>query len=265
MKSVLVTGTTSGIGLATARELMARGYDVIGTALPGEDSLPHLQDIRCLRLDVTDPRSCHDCFTAAAELTGGGPWALVNNAGIASPAAFEDTDDDTARRTLETNVLGAARMTRLALPSMRRRGEGRVVNVSSLAGLVPLPLQGWYSADKHALEALTDVLRMETARHGIRFSLIEPGLVDTPMVTHALANFPTNTAYSGAYHAATRLLDILSPLPGPERTARTIARALDARRPRRRYRVGRERFLVRLGAMVPAAARDWAVRTALGL
>ncbi|MCS0638608.1 SDR family oxidoreductase [Streptomyces sp. LP05-1] len=271
MRSVVITGATSGIGKAAALGLAAHGFQVIGTARTTEkaDKLTAAaaesgHRVRAVLLDVTDPGSCQDAVAEIAELTGGGPWALVNNAGLAVGGAFEDVSEADARAVLETNLLGVARMTRLVLPSMRRRGEGRIVQMSSVAGLIATPLNGWYSAGKYALEALTDVLRREIAASGIRVSLIEPGFIDTPMLSEGIARLPAHTRYAEAYEAAGRLIARRRPL-GPDAVARTVRRALTAPNPRRRYSVGHEARMARLSRLLPPATVDVTMRACLRL
>ncbi|WP_159015169.1 SDR family NAD(P)-dependent oxidoreductase, partial [Streptomyces europaeiscabiei] len=110
--------------------------------------------LRTVVLDVADPSSCAEAMGEVARMTGGGAWAVVNNAGVPQAGSIEDVSDEQARHLLEVNLLGAMRIYRLALPQMRLLGEGRIVNVSSALGRVPWPLGGWYSASKHALSAL---------------------------------------------------------------------------------------------------------------
>ena len=107
-------------------------------------------------------------FAEIAGMTGGGPWAVVNNAGYAQSGAVEDVSDEQVRAQLETNVVAPMRIARLVLPAMKSRGEGRIVNISSVAGRTSQPLMGWYCASKHALEAVTDALRMEVEPDGVR-------------------------------------------------------------------------------------------------
>ncbi|MFD5799358.1 SDR family oxidoreductase [Streptomyces diastatochromogenes] len=271
MKTVVVTGATSGIGKATALDLAARRFHVIGTART-PDKAEKLTaaaaelglTVHTVLLDVTDPRSCQDAVVEIDELTDGGPWALVNNAGIAPVGAFEDVAEADARAALEVNVLGVARMTGLVLPGMRRRREGRIVQMSSLGGLVSVPFNGWYCASKHALEALTDSLRMEIAGSGVHACLIEPGFIDTPLLSKGLADFPADSRYSHGYMAARRLIASWSP-PGPETVARTVRRALLAPKPRRRYRCGPGAVPAPLMRLAPAAVADLISRTALRL
>ncbi|MFF8426941.1 SDR family oxidoreductase [Streptomyces sp. NPDC016566] len=271
MKTVVVTGATSGIGRATALDLAARRFNVIGTARTPDKAEKLVAaaaevglTVRTVLLDVTDRRSCQDAVTEIDEVTEGGPWALVNNAGVAPVGAFEDVSEEVAREALEVNLLGVARMTRLVLPGMRRRGEGRIVQVSSLGGLVSVPFTGWYCASKYALEALTDSLRMEIAGSGVHACLVEPGFIDTPLLSKGLADFPAESRYAHGYMAARRRVASWSP-PGPETVARTVRRALLAQKPHRRYRVGPGAVSAPLLRLAPAGVSDLVARTALRL
>lgn len=271
MRSVVVTGATSGIGRAIAVDLAGHGYHVVATARTPEkaeklaaEAAARGHGLSTVLMDVADPQSCLDATERIAQLTDGGPWALVNNAGIAPPGAFEDIPEHTARAVLETNLLGPARMTRLVLPAMRHRGDGRVVMMSSIFGLLSAPFNGWYSASKFALEALSDALRVELTGTGVRVSLIEPGFVDTPMISGVLESFPEDSRYGSSYVAARRLV-AAAPSPGPEAVARVVRHALDANTPRRRYLVGPTATMTRLLRLLPAAALDRAAAAAARL
>lgn len=268
MKTVVVTGATSGIGLATAAELAHAGFDVIGTARTAEaahDAVARVADrgatMRTVVCDVSDPEATVRAFTDIATMTGGGPWAVVNNAGIAQAGAIEDVDDEAARHQLEVNLIAPARIARLVLPAMRQRGDGRIVNVSSVSGRIALPLIGWYAASKHGLEALTDALRVEVAGFGVRVVLIEPGGYGTRMWERGLATLPTRdrSAYKRSYDLAAQTLARAAALPPPEPVARTILRALSTQRPRARYVVGREaRRALGLDTVLPTRVGDYA-------
>jgi NAD(P)-dependent dehydrogenase (short-subunit alcohol dehydrogenase family) len=246
-KSVLVTGANSGIGLVTCLELADAGWDVLGTARTA-DKAAHVHDLaaqkgvelRTVLLDVDDPASCARAVAEVEELTGG-LHALVNNAGFARSGAVEDIDDDQVRAQLETNVVAPMRLARLVLPGMRERGEGRIVNVSSVAGRLSTPLLGWYCASKHALEAVTDALRMEVEGDGVKVSLVEPGMFATDVwnATSA-AGFPepSTARYAAAYARGTALGARSDKLPDPVWVARTIRIALTNPVPLARYVVG---------------------------
>jgi NAD(P)-dependent dehydrogenase (short-subunit alcohol dehydrogenase family) len=191
-------------------------------------------------LDVADAASTERGFAEVAELTRGGPWAVVNNAGFAQAGAIADVDDAAVRRQLEVNLVAPARIARLVLPAMRRRGGGRIVNVSSIAGRLSLPLLGWYCASKHGLEAMTDSLRMEVARYGVKVVLIEPGSFATGIWDGA--RYPEQAGageYAAAYRQARSTTARLAPLmPRPKWVARTVRTALASPHPRARYLIG---------------------------
>ncbi|MBV9879541.1 MAG: SDR family oxidoreductase [Gemmatirosa sp.] len=168
---VLITGASSGIGLECARYLAERGYRVYGTS---RRDAPTGERFTMLRMDVTDDgdvaRTVDTVMQAESRID-----VLVNNAGYGIAGAVEDTTVDEARAQFETNVLGPLRMCRAVLPHMRTARSGLIVNVSSIAGLVPVPFQAFYSASKAAIESMSEALRMEVRPFGIRVALLEPG------------------------------------------------------------------------------------------
>ncbi len=224
--SVVVTGANSGIGLATALELARVGYDVVGTArtqakadvlLEAAQQRGLLERVRTVLLDVADDASTREGFAEVDRLTDGGPWAVVNNAGFAQAGAVEDVSPEDARYQLEVNLVAPARIAQLVLPGMRARGDGRIVNVSSIAGRVSAPLTGWYAASKHGLEALSDALRIEVAQFGVRVVLIEPGGFGTGIWDAGAESFPTpdGSAYGEVYARARSLTLKGNSLPRP--------------------------------------------------
>lgn len=273
-RSVLVTGANSGIGLATALELAAAGYTVTGTVrsaakaqvLAGHARRRGVQ-VRPLVFDVSDPTAAPEGWREVVAATGGGPWALVNNAGFAQAGAVEDVTDDDARTQLEVNVLAPARLARLALPGMRATGAGRIVNVSSVAGRSSLPLMGWYCASKHALEALTDALRMELAGTGVKVVLVEPGSFGTGIWSGASYPDAAGSAYADAYERARAATGSATRwMPDPVWVARTIRLALAAPVPLPRYLVGADAVgLVAADRLVPTALSDLVKGLAAGV
>jgi NAD(P)-dependent dehydrogenase (short-subunit alcohol dehydrogenase family) len=263
-RTVVVTGANSGIGLATALELAAAGYDVVGTARSGSKAAV-LADaaaerglaVRTVLCDVADPESTAKAFAeieADADI-----WGVVNNAGFAQAGAIEDVDDDAVRYQLDVNVVAPARIARLVLPGMRDRGDGRIVNVSSVAGRISLPLMGWYCASKHALEAMTDALRIEVASYGVRVSLVEPGSFGTGI--WAGARYPDDVAtseYADAYDRARRTTTAGAAfMPDPVWVARTVRLALGSPVPLARYLVGADAVGgVLAERLVPTALTD---------
>lgn len=245
---VIVTGANSGIGLASALEISRRGFAVVGT-VRSEEKAEHVAaaadsagvDITTQLLDVNDPAAC------AHLIEHNRPWALVNNAGYGVLGAVEDVDDEEARLALETMTIAPMRLARLALPHMREQGGGRIINVSSVYGFATTALAGWYQAAKHALEAVSDALRIEVARDGIRVIIVEPGGVRTPIWAgneQELAE-RAGSRYARAYE---RVIDITrgwdAIMEQPEQVARVVAGAVEARSPRTRYLAGGDAWVL---------------------
>lgn len=179
-KTVLITGCSSGIGLAAARYFQQQGWNVIATMRnPAQDQgLSQLARVICPALDVNDTASIEAAFKAGVDRFGGID-VVVNNAGYALMGAFETLDPEQIRRQFDTNVFGLMEVCRTVLPHFRERGEGTVINVSSMVGRVPLPLYSVYNASKHAVEGFTEGLVYELEPFGVRVKLIEPGAVNT--------------------------------------------------------------------------------------
>lgn len=171
MSTILITGCSSGFGLAIARHFADRGWNVIATMRsPDEGVLPSSANLRTLALNVTDPASIARALKAAGPID-----ALVNNAGIGLLSTIEGTPMSVARELFETNTLGTIAMTQAVLPQMRERGAGTIVNVTSSVTLAPLPLLAIYTASKAAVNALTDSMAIELRSFGIRVRTILPG------------------------------------------------------------------------------------------
>lgn len=171
MKTILITGCSSGFGLATARHFLERDWNVIATMrTPREGVLPPGPNLRVLRLDVTDAASI-----AAAVAAAGPIDVLVNNAGFGAPAPLELTSAETVRALFDTNTFGTIAVMQAVLPGMRERGAGVIVNVTSSVTYRPLPLVGVYRAAKAAVNALSESMAAEVAPFGIRVHLVLPG------------------------------------------------------------------------------------------
>jgi NAD(P)-dependent dehydrogenase (short-subunit alcohol dehydrogenase family) len=171
MKTVLITGCSSGYGLEIARHFHAHGWNVVATMrTPRPELLPESDRIRVLALDVTDPQSI-----AAAVAAAGPIDVLVNNAGVAVVGAFEATPMATIREVFETNTFGVMAMTQAVVPQFRARRSGTVVNVTSSATLAPMPLAAVYTASKAAIEGFTGSLALELEFFGVAAKLVEPG------------------------------------------------------------------------------------------
>lgn len=171
MKTILITGSSSGFGLATARYFLDRDWSVVATMrTPRRDLLPESDRLRVLALDVTDPSSI-----ARAVNDAGAIDALVNNAGAGLMGALEGVSMDATRQLFELNTFAAMAMTQAVLPGFRRQGAGVVVNVSSAVTFKPLPLLSAYTASKAALEAFSEGLALEVEPFGVRVRVVIPG------------------------------------------------------------------------------------------
>jgi short-subunit dehydrogenase len=243
-KVALITGASSGIGKETAYKLQDNGFVVYGAARRTE-KMKDLEEkgIHVMALDVTDEHSVVQGIRQIIEKEGRID-VLVNNAGYGSYGAVEDVPLDEARRQFEVNIFGLARLTQLVLPHMRKNHYGKIVNISSMGGKIYTPFGGWYHATKHALEGLSDCLRLETKGFGIDVIIVEPGGIKTDWGPIAAANLK-KTSGTGVYaKAATKSADGLAKmyttnqLSDPKVIAKTIYKAVTVRRPKRRYAKG---------------------------
>jgi NAD(P)-dependent dehydrogenase (short-subunit alcohol dehydrogenase family) len=269
-RTVLTTGASSGIGLATAIELARRGFRSIGSVRSpakaellekaAADAGVHVEPVQ---LDVNDVDAC------ARVLSSLHLYGLVNNAGYGLTGAVEDVTDDEARELLDTMVLAPMRLARLALPAMREAEEGRIVNISSIYGLTTTPLTGWYQAAKHALEAVSDALRLEVASAGIKVVLVEPGGFKTNIWEDLDRDVEARSGspFGDAYRRTAQLTKLSAPIMGePEQCAKVIVRALASRSPRARYVVGYDAQMLALAErLTPTAVKDRVLRLTLGL
>jgi NAD(P)-dependent dehydrogenase (short-subunit alcohol dehydrogenase family) len=271
-RSVLITGCSSGIGLATARVLKARGWQVLPTARKQADlDMLEAEGFAPIELDVTDTASVDRAAARALALTGGPLGALVNNAGFGQAGAVEDLTREVLRDQFEVNLFGAHDLARRLIPVMRRQGWGRIVNVSSVLGRVTIPFYGSYCATKHAMESLTDALRIELTGSGLGISLVEPGPIISQFrknaAQRATESLDFQQAAHGAYYekeVARRIRQQKQPdafTRPPEAVAEKIVHALESNRPRRRYCVTLPAYL---GAFIrrfaPDALVDWVMR-----
>ncbi len=269
-RTALVTGANSGIGLATVLELAERGLHAVGSVRSAakarkvhEAARDAGVTVQTVILDVTDVRG------SARVIRSLRPYAVVNNAGISNLGAVEDVSDADARQQLEIMLVAPMRLARLAIPYMRESGGGRIVNVSSVYGVMTTPISGWYQACKHGLEAISDALRMEVARDGIRVSLVEPGGFDTGIWENSAEAVERHagTRYGTAYQRTLQGVELTRPIMGdPKTVARVIGGAVTGGRPKARYLVGYDAQLARLySRTVPETVRDRMARLTLGL
>lgn len=246
-KAVLVTGCSSGIGLCVAEGLYERGYRVFATARKQED-VERLQEmgLESLPLDLDDSDSIRKALDEILARTGGKLYALFNNGAYGQPGAVEDLSRDTLRKQLETNLLGWLELTNRVLPVMRRQGYGRIIQNSSVLGLVVMPYRGAYNASKFALEGLTDTLRLELQGSGIHISLVEPGPILSKFRDNAFAAYKSNIDVENSPHRQQYLamesrLTTEGPavpftLP-PSAVLKKVLHALESPRPKIRYYV----------------------------
>jgi NAD(P)-dependent dehydrogenase (short-subunit alcohol dehydrogenase family) len=265
-RSVLVTGASTGIGRATAELLHARGFRVFAGVRKAEDAASlEAAGIRPLFLDVTDDEQIAAAAAAIAE-DGGGLFGLVNNAGIASAAPLEFVPVPELRHQLEVNVVGQVAVTQAVLPLLRA-SKGRIVNVTSIGGLIAGQMLGPYNASKFALEAVTHVLRQELAPWGIEVIAIEPGVIATPIWGTSAASadrmlaprLAEVTALYGAQIEAAQKMAANGTKHGipPLEVAKAIEKALTATRPKTRYPVGTDAKIgAALLARLPDRTRD---------
>jgi len=246
-RTILVTGCSSGIGAHCARALRDDGWRVFATVRRQEDLAPLEADgIEALLLDYTRPETISATVAAVRERTGDRIDALFNNGAYGQPGAVEDLATDVLREQFETNFFGWHELTRQILPLMRKQGHGRIVNCSSILGLVPYRFRGAYTASKFALEGLTITLRMELQDSGIHVSLIEPGPIATRFTANALAKINEHIDLESSPHAVEyrrqlKRLDGSGPINkhklGPEAVYDVLKSALNVSNPRPHYLV----------------------------
>jgi NAD(P)-dependent dehydrogenase (short-subunit alcohol dehydrogenase family) len=242
MTTVLITGTSTGIGHATALRLAARPDLTVYASARNLDTIADLAAAGCrvLALDVTDEASM-SAAVKTIEAEQGHVDVLVNNAGYGEFGAVEQVDMNRVRGQFETNVFGPSRLTQLVLPGMRRAGRGRIINVSSMGGRVVFPIGGYYHASKYAVEAISDALRQEVRPFGIDVSVIEPGMIRSSFEATAATTLAKDP--SGPYQGVTDALQRNTARAyrsrrmsaSPETVAKVIEKAVTARRPATRY------------------------------
>lgn len=265
-KTVLITGCSSGIGHTTATAFLDEGWTVYATARDTDD-IESLAEAGCetAELDVTDEDSISAVISRLVDEQGQID-CVVNNAGYGQFGPVEDTPTELLHDQFDVNVYGSHRLTRAVLPEMRERGEGTIINVSSVSGRVSTPGMGSYCASKHAIEALSDALRSEVEEHGVDVVLVEPGPVATSFGERADAELKT-LDNSGAYDAVytfyedTNIFGGQSPVAiAPEAVAETILEAGVSPNPDARYPVGAFGTLAIKTRFLPDSVRDWTYR-----
>ncbi len=273
-QTVLITGATRGIGKAAALRLARRGHRVLATgrdrallssleSLVAREGLP----LHVSELDVTDASRAEAVVRNAVD-DFGRLDALVNNAGYGLSGVMEELTLEEVRQVFETNLFAVLRLSQLVLPHMRQQRSGTIVNVGSVAGQIAVPGEGAYSASKFALHSMTRAMRMETAQHGVRVVLIEPGVIQTDFGANKVWGedcFREGSPYSAmARQTAVRSKGRELVAQGPENCARRITQVIESRWPSPRYVVGVD---ARAGALVsrifPDRLMDFLMRRAV--
>ena len=265
---ILLTGASSGIGYDTAESLAKQGHRVYAAARRVERMEPLRQyGVEPIKMDVTDKQSMEQGVNAILA-NEGRIDVLINNAGYGYFGAVESVPMEDARNQLEVNIFGLARLCQLVLPTMREQHSGRIVNIASVAGKSVIYYGGWYHVSKYAVEALSDALRIEMQPFGIDVVIIEPGAIKTDwgiIAADHLAETSKDTAYAetGAMMAQNlRGMYESSSISDPSVVRKAICRAVNARRPRTRYRIGRlSSTMVFFHWLLPTRWCDSIVRT----
>lgn len=269
-KNILITGCSSGIGQDAAHGLRARGWRVFAACRQAKDCARlRVQGFDSPRIDYLDPPTIAAGLDEVLAATGGRLDAVFNNGAFACPGAVEDLPTDALRDIFEANFFGWHDLTRRAITVMRAQGAGRIVQNSSVLGLVPARFRGAYVSTKFALEGLTDTLRVEMRGTGIHIVLIEPGPVTSKIRENAIPHFERwidwqNSARKGQYKAVLhRLYEDRGRDPfelPPSAVTKKLVRALESPRPRPRYYVTTPTYLMgALRRVLPTRALDWLI------
>jgi len=267
-KTVVITGCSSGIGRASAETLQKAGYRVIATARKEED-IKALKEtgFLCVELDLNDSDSIERAVQEILTLSEGSVYAIFNNAGYGETGAFEDLTREMLRNQFETNVFGLVEFTNKFLPIMRKQGTGRIVNMSSMLGVVSFPYRGAYSASKFALEALSDALRMECHDINLSVSLIEAGPIESRFRDRAISQFEKNLQnknsdhsklYQRMYEQFKQNKSKMTFTLKADAVAKKVLHAVSASRPKARYCVTFPAYLFAfLRRILPTFVLDW--------
>ena len=267
-KVILISGGSSGIGCEAARMLSGKGHKVYAAARRME-KLVQLAEygIVPVRLDVTSKESVEACVQSVIDAEGRID-VLVNNAGYGSLGPLECVSMEEAHKQMDTNLFGAAMLSRLVIPYMREQRSGRIINISSVAGRTPVQFGGWYNISKYALEALGDTMRIDLKQYGIDVVTVEPSGIKTPWGAIAADNLEACTTGTMYEEQAKREAELFRKaysgniMSSPSVVARAITRAACARRPHPRYHPGfGSRMMIALHSILPV--RWWDALTRL--
>lgn len=271
MPSILITGCSSGIGLCAAMRLKERGYRVFASARKADDvqQLRSLGFADALQLDVTQADSIKQAIDFIQEQNQGQLDAVFNNAGFLQAGAIEDLTTDLERAQFETNVFGAMAVTRAVLPLMRKQGHGRIIQNSSILGIITLPYYGAYNASKFALEGFSNSLRQELRGTKIWVSIINPGPIKSNLRDNAFKLYQNTVQnnHSIVHNAKYQSLEAnyfnnkaqaKYDKDAPDAVAGALIHALESKRPKAHYFVGLPaKSMALLHRFLPSAALDW--------
>ena len=270
-KTILITGCSSGIGLCVAEGLQGLGWRVFATARKAEDvAMLAERGMEAIQLDLTDSESINNTVDEVLARTGGTLYALFNNGAYGQPGAVEDLSREVLREQFETNLFGTHELTCKLVPVMRAQGYGRIIQNSSVLGIISLPFRGAYNSSKYALEGLSDTMRLELHGSNVFVSLIEPGPVESRFRANAFAMYQKNidkerSVFRDTYIRMENRLKKEGPaapftLP-PEAVLDKVIHALEAPRPRARYFVTFPTYLFGyLKRLLTTRALDWVLR-----
>jgi short-subunit dehydrogenase len=260
---VLITGASSGFGKATSELLAEKGYRVFGTSRNKDASM---KKIEMLQLDVNSDDSVQNCVKALLERTSGRLDVLVNNAGFAYYGAIEEVSLDDMKEHFETNFFGALRMIKAVLPTMRARKQGKIINIGSIAGYVPFPFEGLYSASKFALEGVSEQLRLETKHLGIKVSVVEPGFFKTNLFgSHKDASESIDDYREVKARAMKRLSRYHDEGGDPAVVAQLVLKIIQEKEPKLHYPIGKEKSALLYKRILPQTTFESGVRRNIGL
>ncbi len=258
-RSVLITGASSGIGQAMAQLLAQKDFSVFGTSRNPSRNEP-LYNITILPLDVRSDESVKTCVDTVIKQAGHLD-VLINNAGYVLAGAIEEITLEEAKDLFETNFFGVMRMVKTVLPIMRGQSRGQIINISSLAGLNPIPFAGLYGASKFALEGYTEALRYELNPLNIRVSLVEPGFVKTNVGSNKQIGSNTIPDYHASRQRALDRLGVSQENGAePKVIAEKVLRIIQSKSPRLRHLVGKEAIYYRLRQCMPETMFERAAR-----
>jgi NAD(P)-dependent dehydrogenase (short-subunit alcohol dehydrogenase family) len=255
----LVTGASSGIGKACAEELVLAGFTVFGTSRRRQRSSKHGL-LRMLALDVREDASVANCVEKVLSQAGRID-VLVNNAGVALVGALEETTIDEFKNVIETNLLGTVRMIQAVLPVMRKQRSGRIVNMGSVMGFLPMPYSSAYCASKHAIRGLSESVDHEVRRFGIRVITIEPGFIRTDIVQHSPIAKPLESYAATRESAVKHFRRQIEQGEDPIAVARVVVKAVTEADPESRYLPDSSaRLMHAVRSVLPSRWFDFALR-----